>query len=280
VNLRSDRWLRYRADYRSLLFVVLTLALLLVPVFVRLPVAVWPAWILLTSLRCFSVCAINHNHVHIPVFTSRTLNAILGIVLTFARGHTSAGVIVSHNFNHHRHNGSVHDWIRPTLAGQGYGLLRLSRFIARTVVEMAKGRNSAGAPQLSGRWQRQLQRERIWFACFILPLLVLDARNVVLFMVVPWIVSLLLLLGVNLLQHDACDPSSEIDHSRNFTSRLGNWFYFNNGYHTAHHLFPSMHWSLLPAVHESEIKRRLRSPLEERSLLGYLWRRYLTPESR
>src|SRR5207248_11772882 len=83
------------------------------------------------------------------------------------------------------------------------------------------------------------------------------------------------ILAINHVQHDGCDPDSTYNHSRNFVGRWLNWWVFNNGYHTAHHLRPGLHWSQLPALH-AEIRDCIDPTLERRSLLlaaveFYLW---------
>lgn len=45
-------------------------------------------------------------------------------------------------------------------------------------------------------------------------------------------------------------PDSKYNHSRNFTGPILNFFCFNNGYHTQHHISPGLHWSLLPMRHK------------------------------
>lgn len=48
---------------------------------------------------------------------------------------------------------------------------------------------------------------------------------------------------------------------------MNRWF-FNIGYHTAHHLQPRLHWSALPAAHQ-RIASQIDPRLTERSLLRY-----------
>ena len=82
-------------------------------------------------------------------------------------------------------------------------------------------------------------------------------------------------MTINLLQHQSCDFHSEFDHSRNLTGRVLNWLLLNNGYHTAHHMFPSAHWSVLPVIHERVIAPRVHPSLSERSLWLCVWRRFI-----
>jgi fatty acid desaturase len=53
-----------------------------------------------------------------------------------------------------------------------------------------------------------------------------------------------------------------------------NTFLFNNGYHTAHHMRASLHWSETPAAHE-KIAHLIAPELNESSFWGYLFRTYI-----
>jgi len=79
---------------------------------------------------------------------------------------------------------------------------------------------------------------------------------------------------VNFIQHVHCDPWSEHDHSRNFTSRIGNFLVFNAGYHAAHHEHPGAHWSRLPELHAA-IASRIHPELRQSSIFGFCLRAYL-----
>jgi len=267
--------LNYREDYRSVLFVCITLLLLLLPFVVNVKAEWVLPWLLASGLFCFSSCIINHNHVHSCVFRDVRLNALFGILLTLAKGHSSAGVILAHNYNHHVHNGGSNDWIRPQLAGSGRGILRLLRFVVAAVGSMARGRRLADVELLPLSIRRRLYRESVSLWLFVPGLLVLDVKTFLLFVTLPWAVGVILLIGVNLLQHDGCRPGSQFDHSRNFIGRAGNWFFFNNGYHTAHHMHPALHWSRLPQWHRKNVAPAIDKKLEQRSILRYLFDNYL-----
>jgi len=82
-----------------------------------------------------------------------------------------------------------------------------------------------------------------------------------------------MIIGVNLLQHDGCQPSSEFNHSRNFTGGFANWLFFNTGYHTAHHEKCSAHWSELPSIHD-RIKINIKEALNQKSIMKFLITHY------
>lgn len=265
----------HREDYRSIVFVLITLLLLMLPFAVPVNSPWILPWLLASSLFCFSCCIINHNHVHKPVFHGTRANACFAALLTFAKGHSSAGVILAHNYNHHRHNGDSNDWIRPQLAGASRGLMRLLRFLIAATLSMARGRREAGMSCLSPEIRRQLLRERILLWLLVFALLLLDVETFILFVAIPWAMGITLLIGVNLLQHDGCQSASQYDHSRNFVGSLGNWFFFNNGYHTAHHMLPALHWSQLPDWHNAHVTPAIDKNLEQPSVLRFLFRHYL-----
>ncbi|MBC6476530.1 MAG: fatty acid desaturase [Hormoscilla sp. GM7CHS1pb] len=55
-------------------------------------------------------------------------------------------------------------------------------------------------------------------------------------------------------------------------------FFFNNGYHTIHHLRSTLHWSLLPQGHDRLVKPYIDPQLEVKSLGGFLFRYLLRVE--
>ena len=270
----SRKHLRYHEDARSIVFIFITLLLLLIPFFIEMPAWLVIYWVCVNCMFCFISCVINHNHVHLPMFLSKRYNKAISILLTIAKGHTSTGVVAAHNLNHHVYNGDRNDWIRTSLAGKGPGIIRIIRYVFKASISMAKGRASKQAPQLDVERRNSMRLEKLIllaFSCFIM---LSDPYKAIVFVGIPWTVGMLLLVGVNLMQHDGCVPASKYDHSRNFTNRLGNWFLFNNGYHTVHHLYPGMHWSSLPFKH-LEIEGKINKRFNYYSILHFFMMEYV-----
>jgi len=266
--------LRHTADRRALTFTGIAAALLAIPFIVALPSMLYPFWIATSAIFCFIVCVINHNHAHVPLFRHQWANRAFGLYLTLLRGHSSSGVVVPHNMNHHIEHGSGEDWIDTDLAGKGPGIFRVVRYVIRATASMARQRVQTDAPGLNQQGRRQVRNERILLIAFLGLMLWSSPTNTLLFLVLPWLLGVFTLVAVNLPQHDGCDSSSEYSNSRNFTGKFGNWMLFNNGYHIAHHLQPALHWSLLPAAH-SDLIGRLDPDLTHRSLLRYCARHYV-----
>ncbi len=263
--------LRNRLDVRSLVFVFLSLALLVLPHLTRINPWITPVWIATTSFFCFAASIVNHNHMHVQVFVVDWLNNFLNLALTLARGHTASGIMIPHNLNHHVETNTNADWIRPQLAGYGFGWIRMARYVVIASINMGVQRIREGAPRLERHAQKRALTEKLVIVCAVVAACWHDWQVFLLLNAVPWLLGLAMLVGVNLLQHDGCDDRSPLSGSRNFTSPIGNWLLFNNGFHTAHHIDPNLHWSALPALHASTRSEMPRSDLEVRSILRYLW---------
>lgn len=268
--------LRHRADLRTLGFVVLALILLggAWSGLLRSPVTV--------AASCgfaFICCIIAHNHMHQPVFHGRIWNGIFQLVLMFGSGQPPTGIITAHKERHHVHPDTDQDFVRTSLVASRWNGLNLLVFPFVSIAAMFREK-----PDDLSRWKdsrprlyRQAVLERWIFYPSVVLLMFLDWRSTMLFLTAPWLGAQLCLVGVNLLQHQDCDTTSEYDHSRNVTGRITNWILLNNGYHTAHHLRPSLHWSLLPDYHRDHVVPRMDPALDHRSFTGLLVERLRRP---
>ena len=101
------------------------------------------------------------------------------------------------------------------------------------------------------------------------PLIISEPVSFALYLALPWFLGAFLLVSVNLYQHAGCNPENIYEGSRNFVSPIENWFFFNNGYHTAHHLIPNKHWSELANYH-AEVCKDIPPVLNQKSILIFL----------
>jgi len=275
--------LKNPADIRSLIFVAIAYFFLYFPLLHPLPNYLTLIWITASSFLCFIVGIINHNHKHLPIFKESNqnpkINHLFNIILTLSLGRSATEIVVPHNYNHHLYRGSENDWINPQLAGSGPGIIRLPRYILQSLINIAKRKRSSEAQTLPDDEQQSLNREKLTLRLFILILIIISGWKFLIFTLIPWAVGIASLLGINLLQHEGCQPETRYQNSRNFTGNLGNWLFFNNGYHTIHHLRPTLHWSLLKTAHQRIVKPRLSPELEVKSILKYLLFNYLFQNS-
>jgi len=268
--------LRHGADLRTLVLVALALVSLAVGWS-----GVWrhPLVIPLSGVLAFVCCIAVHNHMHLPVFRDRFWNSVFQLLVMFGSGQPPTGIISAHNERHHGDPDSEHDFVRTSLARSRWNFLNLLVFPFLSIAAMLREK-----PDDLSRWKaarprlyRQAVLERSVFYSALGLLLVLDWQATLLFLVTPWLGAQLTLVAVNLLQHQDCDSASEYDHSRNVTGALVNWLLLNNGFHTAHHLRPALHWSLLPEFHRSHVVPRINPALDHRTFAGLVVERLRRP---
>jgi fatty acid desaturase len=266
--------LRHRSDRRTIAFVAFALALTVSATV--LPIAILTAviYIPVAVAVSYATCAINHNHLHVPVFRARWANGMFACVITLITGHPASSVGHSHKSNHHLLAGAAGDWIGPQVAGQTRGVWRLVRFALAAPLELRRGARAPGAPPRSRRLRTQTRIEQAVLLAAIASCAYLAPAALGCLLAPTWLCALAMFVVVNLLQHDGCAPASPLDHSRNFHSKTTNWLFFNSGYHTAHHLHPGVHWSELPALHRAEVAGRITPGLECNSVIGFTVRAY------
>ncbi len=281
--MSSPKVLRYRADRRTLLIIGGWYALVLFQ-WVVAPSNPWVAapLVAITCMGAFLGAVATHNAVHCPVFHARWMNNVWQMVLTLTYGHPVSSYLPGHNLSHHRHAETVRDVMRTDKARFRWHLLNLLFFTASisTSIMGAELKYARFAAKRRPRFTRTLLVETVCMVAFIGALLALDWRKALLYVVLPWQYAAWGIVTMNLLQHDGCDATSPWNHSRNFVGSVINWFAFNNGYHTIHHLKATLHWSLAPAEHARLVAPHIDKRLEEPSMLAYLARTFFLPGGR
>ncbi len=275
--------LKYRADLRSVISIVLLQSLFF---------ALWIGWIPLQSPLgwiswavtfplAFIACIINHNHQHLSTFSTKACNKIWGIFLSLSIGQPAVAIVPMHNYNHHVHNGDDRDFVRPSLVRFRWNFLNLILFPFISLWGFIKEKT-----EILGEWKRsdpkrfrQLVYERWVFYPVLLTLFILQPVPTLLFYLCPYLFGQWAIIAVNFIQHDGCDPHSKLNNSRNFTGSVLNFFVLNNGFHTAHHLYPGLHWSLLPEKHKS-LQAKIHPSLSHSGMIKTLLEFYIWPARR
>ncbi len=275
--------LRYRADVKTLTFVAISFGLVAVQ-WTHAPqslAAAIPLFVLTCWFSFFGAVA-THNTVHAPIFTSRPLNRVFQVVLTLTYGNPVSSYVPGHNLSHHKHTQSRRDVMRTSKTRHRWHLLNGLFFIVHVAPAILKGdqryfkamfkRNPPWAWQMALEWV-------VLHGCYV-ALLVLDWKKFLFYVFLPHKYAAWGIITMNLLQHDGCDEDSEWNHSRNFVGKLVNWWTYNNGFHTIHHLEPGLHWSLLPAEHAKRVAPYIDPRLDQASLVLYGLRAYVWPGRR
>ena len=242
--------------------------------FVALPDSVTARLVLLTALvlLSFQGAVQTHNAVHSPIFKRKALNKLFQVLLTLTYGHPVSSYVPGHNLSHHRHTQKPPDLMRTSKVRFRLHLLNGLLFmpLVAPAVATADMRYVKHMRQVHPRWFRQFQLEFSILWLTNIALFIVNWKIALVFWLIPHLVAQWAIVTMNLLQHDGCDEDHPFNHSRNFTGRIMNWFTFNNGYHGVHHMFPGLHWSLLPAAHAQFIKPHVHPALEQTSMFVYV----------
>ncbi len=247
---------RNRADFRTVLWVTAAVGLV-AAAYAR------PDWALyLSPLGCYLAVAcgvIAHNHNHCATFTTKRMNNGFGHLLTLFYGYPTLMWIPTHNLNHHRHLNRPGDaTITWRISNKHNFWLAATYFIVSAFYQSPLIKDYIGSARRSNRrlYGRIVFQYVLWIvslvgllilACVLHRSLRLGIRVWGLSLALPAVCSLVTIMFFNYTQHVHTDAWSEHDHSRNFTGRIFNFLFFNNGYHTAHHENQNLHWSA-PAV--------------------------------
>jgi fatty acid desaturase len=267
--------LRHSADWRSVFFLLVLGALFFVQ---------WIGWLrhwslfLATCVMAFIACVIKHNHIHSRTFSSRPWNRAFECYLGFCTGQSTAVISPVHNERHHAQNHTKQDLVRSTLVNsrRNWWNLIVFPFAVFRLVYRNKSSDMLRWRREKPGLYRRVQRERAVVLGFIAVMMLLNWRATLLYFGLPWIFAQWGIVTINLLQHQDCDHHSDFDHSRNITGRFINWLFLNNGFHTAHHLRPAMHWSRLSQFHSEQVVPNMRPGLNHRSLAVCIWKQFFS----
>lgn len=263
--------LKYSADRKSVIYMIITTALLIVQW--NLDGIFYPVYAL-SLFMAISVAVMAHNHNHVPMWKSRAMNILTDYWLTVFYGFPAFGWIPTHNRNHHSLNNKAGDFTITYRLSEKNNLLTLLSY-----------------PSISSFFQQKPIRDYLkllyrtnktnfYFAAFQYVALavlytaglMLNWQKTLLFIIIPHQVALFSILIFNYLQHVHADEESDINHSRNFTGFL-NVLLFNNGYHTIHHKRANLHWSQTPEEHK-KIEHLIDPVLNEKSFWRFIIRNY------
>ena len=246
---RKRELLKYRADRLNFWRALTGPLILLLPAFTGLPEG-WPALPYGVAVW-FALCDLNyvlHQHVHLPMSHSRTVNRLLDFSLSCVTG------MSAYNWRQHhiiRHHACDDGWRQTTerefknysfLGSITYSLKAALVMFAFPLWEaMVKGlfKNQKQPINFRAAFFEQLTVSAIMFGLiFHLPAFY-----------GPYFFMVYFFTGMaDYDNHVGCGETA-YGFANNTTHRCYNWVRNNFGYHTAHHCYPEAHWTRLPELH-------------------------------
>jgi fatty acid desaturase len=210
------------------------------------PWLVVPAWVALVLLNYSLSIGIQHLHAHRKLFTRRLPNRTVEALLCLPCGLSYPVMLYVHVFLHHRYSDGEGD---PT-STRGYerGWRAVWYWIRYPYVchkATLAGLFSRDAGQ---RWKRLRLQYLVDTSAVPVILVVyglLDFSGMLRFYFLPALVVCFNIGFFAWLTHAPAEHGP-INGSINTTSNWMNLLVHNQGYHAVHHLYPSLHWTMLP----------------------------------
>lgn len=275
--------LRFKEDRRTLLWMLGLMPGTVALQFLRPALLPYLSWV--SFYFAISSSTVAHNHLHCPTFKSKRLNRAFGNWISIFYGYPTFGWIPTHNLNHHKFVNKPGDatitWRysdRHTFLVAATYFFVSSYFQAEPMKQyMQKAR--AEKPEL----YRQIITQYVTVygvqAAALAVAITMHGVSTGLLvwgftLGLPAFFALWTVMLFNYEQHVHTDPWSRYNHSRNWVGGVLNFLLFNNGYHTAHHEQPGLHWSKLKAAHE-KIAPMIAPELKEKSLWWYWAKNYV-----
>jgi fatty acid desaturase len=260
------RVLRYSADLGSVAYTIAAFSLHLAAFLWASPtvavLCVVPLFLISTP-----VAALGHHHQHLGVFHSRAMNRIYDLVLSWQTGVGPYGWVLHHNLGHHQNYlnqppnvpPDESHWTNPdgsTMSRVGY---TIHLFLHHPVDILRVGLKH---PKIL----RSYLLMKVPLYAFVAFGLFWNATNFCLAFLLPSMLTLLHTCWVTHEHHAGHHADNHYSASVNREHKLFNVLSWNLGYHTAHHLRPGVHWSLLPELHAS-----IRHLIPEHQRLSTFW---------
>jgi beta-carotene hydroxylase len=257
----SRRLLRHREDRRPVAF-MLAFVLYQAAVF-SLATRPLLAFVLVAvphaSLHV-ALMNVMHFSVHRPLFRNRLMEFTFGVACSMALGFTRSCFRLDH-LAHHRH---YLDPEKDTNRHIETGALRRQRYALRHLLTVYP-RTCRMAWQAGRGVRYEYAAEAVAVLTLGTLLLLAKPGEALAVFAAPMVYNIFAVYYWSHHQHADLTSANPLAASRTYENRLFNWIAFNVGYHAAHHYRPGVHWSKLPALHQS-LKDRIPEGLVLRSV--------------
>ena len=249
--------IKYKADIGPVFLVVMLVAVQLSLFFLvdNLNIIMFVCAVLVVLQG--SAAAVNHNHQHLAIFKSTSLNRMLEIGLFFNTCCGTCAWVLHHTLGHHLH------YLDSEKDTCGWKKKDGSTMSAVEYVVINTFKVYPEIFKVGRQHPKVFAKFKLWFAVCLLILAVFIAISPVkalIIFVIPMIIQLFLLVYATVDHHRGLDSQDYNEATRNDVTKLNNLYAWNLGYHTAHHIKCGLHWSKLPEFHE-EIKNAIPDKL-------------------
>lgn len=197
------------------------------------------------SMKAF-ICAWNHHHQHSQTFSIPFLNRILEVIYAFQTGIVGYGWVLHHNLGHHMHylDQSLDESAWKSPKWERYSSLMYTWVVSLTAYYRA-WKVWKKYPKIQKHFLTMCALQLILLGILIY----LNPIAGLLIFLLPMITWLILTVYTTYHHHSWLESTDHHKASYNILQPWYNLLTGNLGYHTAHHMKGSLHWSKLPEFH-------------------------------
>lgn len=268
----ESQMFKYKADILPISLVTLSFladfaVFLLAPWYIALP------WAIVGLAPKMCICAWHHHHQHVATFKNKYLNRALESIYAVQTGAMPLSWELHHNAGHHVNylDQTKDESAWKTKSGRTMGWLEYSLVVSLTAYPRMWRKAEEAHPSK--------RHQFVLWAVIVSLMLTLaflwNPLNTVIIYLVPMAVGLFVTAWHTYYHHAGLDTDDEYAATWNILHDGYNVLTGNLGYHTAHHVRCTVHWSELPAFH-AKIAHRIPPHLYRRPcfpfvLLGKSW---------
>ena len=242
-------YFRQKADILPLSIIIFLFLIDIYLYFIGLSGLLLYLYVIFSVLSKWLICAWNHHHQHVQTFSLPLLNRLIEIMYWFQTGVVWYGWVLHHNLGHHvNYQDQTKDesaWKSQT-TGKAY-----HPFIYTCIVSITAYYRSWFV------WNKHKKIQKYFLIMCSIQLAILIALiyfkplQWILLFWLPIITGLLITVYTTYDHHSGLEDEDPYKSSYNILAPWYNLLTGNLGYHTAHHLKGSLHWSKLPAFHKT-----------------------------
>ncbi len=242
------RCFKYKEDRWPVFLFMLMFALDLTVFFYASELWMLVGWMLLGIAPKTCICSFGHHHQHLNTFYQPFLNRLIEIPYGFLTGLTSHAWFLHHVVGHHMNfldqSKDESRWMRKS--GRTMGEIEYSTEVTVTAY-----------PRAASVGKRYPEQMRTFVLMGLLQLALLGLMfsynwlNALFVFLIPMVISVYMTAWHTWFHHAGLDTQDVNEASFNCVNKMYNVVTGNLGYHTAHHERGGLHWSLLPAYHDT-----------------------------
>jgi fatty acid desaturase len=274
----NGKWIAHPADRLNAVRALAAPLLLFAPFAVDLFAGYETVYSIVAFMLVGKTNYLLHLHIHRPFSRKPALSLIFDLSMGLVTGMASSNWRIQHLYGHHRGVDLPYRGNRDVL--ENYSAARAIGFSAFSLWEtfyspiaesFRKGIRDDVTTPIRYRWAFC---EQLLLLLFVAVLMCWQPYLVLAYLL-PWYMAMHFITRyIDYLNHYGCDEGSENPYLRANNS-LSWWFNFTThtfGYHTAHHMRPSAHWTELPAIH-----RMIAHKIPDRYNKSFSWSGLLIP---